>query len=105
MDRSDVERLVRLEAGQQSLEERIDDVAIDVRDHRLELREHRSESADKLEELRKMLLALGQQVESRHIRWSDIATKDNVKAGLAVLLAILAGAGGAASAVKALFDH
>lgn len=84
MDRSDVERLVRVELGLTVVQE--------------DLREHRERSDERHEEMRALMSALGAKLDESKFRWSRLLTPDLVKVVLFVILS-LAGVTGVASAL------
>lgn len=96
MDRDEYGRLVRAEVTLEVLEERVDDV-------RLELLEHRKDSALKHEAVIAQLVLINGQLAAGRFRWSDLLNKTVAKVVLAVLGGLLGG-GSAASIVKALFN-
>lgn len=89
MDRSDVERLVRVEQGLQVVQD--------------DLREHREDSARKHEAVLEQLVLISGQLAAGRFRWSDLLNKNVAKVLLAIVGGLLGG-GSAASIVKALFN-
>lgn len=97
MDRDEYGRLVRAEVTLEVLEERIDDV-------QLELRAHRTDSARRQDELRSMIESLGVKLDASKFSWRSLLNKDTAKVAIAIASGLIGG-GGAASIVKALFNE